>query len=116
MTDLDTQSEEIRGARGKRESGGASAHVEDRRVSQAIAWLFGALGTGLVGALLWVASSITSLNNTATRLVTQNETIIKRLDQSDLRDDRQDVDIRDLERGVSRLDGRNMRGGPHVTR
>lgn len=89
---------------------GGSVVIHDP-LSKAIVWLCGALGTGFIGTLMWVGSSINELNTTVSRLVTQNEAVFQRLDRNDVRDERQDIDIRDLERGQATLEGKILRGG-----
>jgi hypothetical protein len=95
---------------------GATVVMHDPRVSKAIVWLCGILGTGFISSLVWVGSSINELNTTVSRLVTQNESVFQRLDRNEMKDERQDIDIRDIEREVSELNGKQLRGGPYATR
>jgi hypothetical protein len=70
------------------------------------------LGVVAVGVVGWVAVSINELNVNVARLVT-------RLDSKEFRDDTQDTRIsraedriENLNRNVSTLEGRNLRGEP----
>ncbi len=87
--------------------------VRDTRVTTAIAWCGGIFATAMVLIGSWIATSITSLNTNVTRLVVLTEGLTSRQDKSDTRDDRQDDKIIDLQRDVSTINGKNLRGGPH---
>jgi hypothetical protein len=52
---------------------GASVTVSDPRVSAVQAWIFGLVGTGVVGAALWGAQSLSELNLTVTSAVARQE-------------------------------------------
>ena len=90
MTDIDEQSEEIRG-RGLRQSGGGSISSRDPRVSRLIAWGMGIFGFALVGIGSWIATTLMSLRDSVTTIVAQNAAVIYRLDKNDGRDDTQDA-------------------------
>jgi hypothetical protein len=82
----------------------------DPRISKAINWILGGIGTGIIAIGVWIASSITDLNNTVTRLVTQNESVFARLDVNERVDIRQDVQLGELTRDVAVIEGRVLRG------
>jgi hypothetical protein len=112
MTDHDEQAEEVRGKHGRRSS--ASISSLDPRVSRGISIFMGSLGIVAVAVVGWVAMSINELNVNVGKLVT-------RLDSKEFRDDTQDTRIsraedriEDLNRDVSTLEGRNLRGGPNA--
>lgn len=66
----------------------------------------------VVGIGAWIANSIGNLNATVTRLVTQNEAIINRLNTNDSLNDRQDTRLLNVEQKVYTLEGKAMRGVP----
>lgn len=57
-------------------SGGASVTLQDPRVSTMTRWLAGLFGSLALAVMLWVANSINRLNETMSRVVTQNEAIM----------------------------------------
>lgn len=57
-------------------SGGASVTVQDPRVSSMTRWVATLLGGAALAVMLWVAQSINRLNETMSRVVTQNEAIL----------------------------------------
>lgn len=116
MTDLDEQSEEIRRGRGDHSSG-ASVSVRDSRMSGLVSIGLAVTPIAVVGIGAWIANSISTLNATVTRLVVQNEAIMRRLDEGDRRDDRQDTHIEatdarvsQTERDIASMGGPNYRG------
>lgn len=65
----------------RRKTDGATVVVQhDPRVSSIQTWLFGVVGLGLIGGIVWVGTNISGLRETVVRLVTQNEFILGRLD------------------------------------
>lgn len=88
--------------------------VQDSRVSRGLAWAAGVIGSLLVIALTFCANNLWQLNLTMRDVLAENKAFLSRMDRVDRRDDRQDVDIRDLQRNVATIEGRNLRGGPHV--
>jgi hypothetical protein len=64
----------------RRKSDGASVVMHDPRVSSIQNWLFGVIGAGIIGGIIWVGTNISGLRETVVRLVTQNEFILGRLD------------------------------------
>ncbi len=117
MTDIDEQSEALLTSKGRRESGGASLSIRDSRMSALVGIGLAVTPIAVVGIGAWIANSIGNLNTTVTRLVVQNEAIIKRLDQNDAHDARQDnrMDFQDerlnqTEKDIVSLGGPNYRG------
>jgi len=116
VTDLDDQSEELRSGKGRR-SGGGSISIRDSRMSALVGIGLAITPIAVVGIGAWIANSIGNLNTTVTRLVVQNEAIIKRLDQNDAHDERQDVRMDSQEDRINQsradiaaLGGPNYRG------
>lgn len=73
------------------EGGGASVTIQDPRVSILTRWLMTLLGGLALAVMIWVAASINRLNETMSRVVTQNEAIMHTLGDHGDR-------IKDLER------------------
>jgi hypothetical protein len=116
MSELDDQNEDVRSGKG-RKSGGASVSIRDSRMSALVGIGLAITPIAVVGIGAWIANSIGNLNNTVTRLVVQNEAIIRRQDQNDAHDDRQDarMDAADERtnqnsRDIAALGGPNYRG------
>jgi hypothetical protein len=57
-------------------SGGASVTVQDPRVSSMTRWVATLMGGIALLVMAWVATSINRLNETMSRVVTQNEAIM----------------------------------------
>jgi hypothetical protein len=57
-------------------SGGASVTVQDPRVSSMTRWIATVMGGVALLVMGWVANSINRLNETMSRVVTQNEAIM----------------------------------------
>lgn len=98
-------------------TGGARIEMRDSRMSALAGIGLAITPIAVVAIGAWIANSISNLNTTVTRLVVQQEVILKRLDQNDSRDDRQDVrnDQQDdkltrLRGDVVSLGGANYRG------
>jgi hypothetical protein len=72
----------------------------------------GVFGIALVGVGSWIATTLMSLRDSVTTIVSQNAAVIYRLDRNEQRDDGQDARLNQLDRDVSTLEGRNFRGGP----
>lgn len=104
MSDLDDQAEDVRTGRG-RQSGGASNDMQDARVSRGITWVLGIIGSLLVVALCFCANNLWQLNLTMRDVLTQNKTTVAQLSDHELR-------LRQVERSISTIEGRNLRGGP----
>ncbi len=85
--------------------------IQDGRVSKGLAWIAGVIGSLLVIALTFCANNLWQLNLTMRDVISENKAFLARLDRADQRDDRQDIDIRDLQRNVATIEGRNLRGG-----
>jgi hypothetical protein len=104
--DQDSQAEEVRG-KGKREDGGGRIHMSDGRVTSALHWFWGALGT----------LGVTLLGIAANNLYNLNVTVARGLDADATRDARiqdHEVRLRQVERDVNTLEGRNLRGEPKL--
>lgn len=117
MTDIDEQSAELRGARGKQESGGGSINYRDSRVSKFINWLWGSLGLGAISAILYVGSQLGGLRDAVadTNLQValsrqQTAAILEELKDHEIRLRSTEGDMRDVK---TRL-GMNLRSGPEI--
>lgn len=82
---------------------GASIRMEDKRVSQALNWLYGVFGTAFIGLGLWIGTSINELNLNMAR-------VLVKMDQQKSTDDGQDSDISALKADVRELQGKTFRG------
>lgn len=116
MTDIDDQSDEVRAGRGSKR-GGASISLRDSRMSALVGIGLAITPVAVVGIGAWIANSIGTLNTTVTRLIVQQEVILKRLDQNDTHDDRQDIHLQttddrvnQVEKDIVSLGGPNYRG------
>ena len=103
--------------RHSRSRGGAAIEVRDSRVSALVGVGLAVTPIAVVGIGAWIARSIADLNVTVARLVTQNEAVIKRLDQNDAHDERQDLRmdnqddrINQNSRDIASMGGPNYRG------
>ncbi len=72
-------------------SRGASVNVSDPRVSAVQAWILGLVGSGVVGAAIWGAKSLSELSTTVT-------IAISRQDQQGRVQDDHESRLRSLER------------------
>lgn len=106
MTSLDEQSEELRGGRGRRESGGASQRIGyDPRVSKGWNWVVGVIGSLLVLVLGFCANNLWQLNLTMRDVLSENRTTVAQLSDHELR-------LRAVERSILTYEGRTLRGPP----
>jgi hypothetical protein len=71
--------------------GGASVTVQDPRVNTITRWVATLMGSIAVLVMVWVAASINRLNETMSRVVTQNESVMRTIIDHSER-------LRDLER------------------
>jgi len=62
-------------------AGGASITVQDPRVNNLTRWIATLMGSIALLVMVWVASSINKLNETMSRVVTQNEFVLHTLEQ-----------------------------------
>jgi hypothetical protein len=119
MTDIDEQSEEIRG-RGLRQSGGGSISSHDPRFSHARDWAMGILAVLIGAAIIWFGSTLVSIKESLATLAAtssaQTAAIVAQLNKNDSRDDAQDARVNGIDGRVYTLEGRNLRGGPEVRR
>jgi hypothetical protein len=77
-------------------AGGASITVQDPRVSSLTRWTMTVLGGLALAVMVWVAQSINRLNETMSRVVTQNEAILSV--QSDHSDRLKELERRNVTR------------------
>lgn len=63
------------------EKRGGQITLQDPRVTSFQAWVWAALGAGIIILGGWLVNSINKLNTTMERVVTSNEYIMKSLDQ-----------------------------------
>lgn len=102
MTDLDEQSAELRGARGKHD-GGATQTIGDSRLSKIIDWILPILATLAVAAILYFANKVGQLGDA---LVTTNTQIAVMIEQNRMIQD----GFKDHENRIRTLEGRTFRG------
>lgn len=107
MTDLDEANEEVRGGKGRREDGGASIVYRDPRVSKALGWFWGVVGAGIAGGSWIAASNLYQLNISVNRMTDNNAVVAAQLQDHEAR-------LRQAERDLNTIQGRNLRGGPEV--
>lgn len=67
------------------EKHGGNVTIQDPRVSQVQAWIFGIVGASIVGMGIWMINSINTLNKTMERVVTTNEYTVQRIYDHDRR-------------------------------
>lgn len=120
MTNLDEQSEEIRGARGKRQSGGAE--ISHTRSSLA-PFVMNVLQGLVVIALAFVSNNLYQINLTlAADAVSKQEMSTKianavaRIEKNEDRDDKQEDHINYVDRRLYQLEGKNSRGAQESSR
>lgn len=106
MTDIDDQSEEVRG-RGKRSSGGAQMAVRDPRVTHLIDWAQPIVTGGVLAGILYFANQVGELRDA---VVDTNKQLALTLQQNT----RLTEDVRDHEGRIRTLEGRNLRGEPEA--
>ncbi len=93
---------------------GASMNVNDPRLNRLIGW-GGSIAALLVGSgVIWVGSQLVGIKESlASMAATQREqtaAVVAQLNKNDVRDDIQDGRLNQLDREVSTLNGRNLRG------
>jgi hypothetical protein len=86
-------------------SEGAQISIRDSRVSKALGWFWGLVGTGIVGSILLAANNLYQLNVTVARGIDSNIIRDARLDDHESR-------LRQMERDVSVIEGKVFRGIP----
>lgn len=116
MSELDDQSEEVRGGKRGNTTGGGSISVTDSRVTRGINWAMGLLGTAAVLVGAWIGSTLVGLRESVAVIVSQNAALIQRLDKNEIRDDAQEQRINNIDGRVYSLEGRALRGGPGEAR
>jgi hypothetical protein len=97
MNDSDEDASEEAGGRGAR------IHMQDRRLSKALAWLWGILGSALVGSVLLAANNLYQLNVTVAQMASSNAMAAAQIADHETR-------LRQMERDVSTLEGKVFRG------
>jgi ubiquinone biosynthesis protein UbiJ len=112
VSDIDDQSEEVRGKHGRTSS--ASISSLDPRVSRGLSIFMGCLGVVAVAVGAWVGTSINQLNVSVGRLAERIEAKESRDVTQDTRISRAEDRIENLNRDVATLEGRNLRGGPNA--
>lgn len=96
--------------KGANSSAGGSIQMRDSRMSVLVGIGLAVTPVAVVGIGAWIANSIANLNTTVTRLVTQNEAVIARLNAADIVNDKQDGRLLNVEQKVYSIEGRVMRG------
>ena|SRR5688572_24461391 len=95
----DEQSEEARGA-GRT---GARLDLRDSRVSRALGWFWGIVGSGIAGAILLASHNLYQLNLTVARGIDSDATRDERVNDHEIR-------LRQVERDVRTIEGKVFRG------
>lgn len=95
---LDEQAQEVRGR-----GGGAHMAVHDTRVSRALGWFWGLVGTFIAGSILLAANNLYQLNLTVARGMDADAARDARIEDHETR-------LRQVERDVNTWSGRNLRG------
>jgi hypothetical protein len=104
MTPID----EMSGASGSHGgSHGGSVRMYDPRVSRARDWILGVIGSLLVIVLGFCGKNLWDLNLTMRDVLKDGQTTVATLTDHELR-------LRQVERDVNTLAGKNLRGGPDV--
>ncbi len=109
MSDLDEQAEEVRG-RGRREDGGASIVYRDPRVSKALGWVYGVLGTAFVSGTWLAANNLYQLNLTVAADAIWKQEMARQVAEVRALNERQEEHINAVDRRVYTLEGKNLRG------
>ncbi len=109
MTDLDEQSEEIRG-RGKRQSGGATQSIQDPRVTTIGTFVMNVLQGLVVLALAFVANNLNSINLTLAADAVSKQEMARQLAEVRAKNEQQEEHINYVDRRVYTLEGRSLRG------
>lgn len=107
MTDENTShlvEEQIDRQRRGMGTGGAVMELRDARLSRALAWFWGLVGTGIIGSVLLAANNLYQLNLTVSRGIDADANRDLRLNDHEDR-------LRQVERDVNTWAGRNLRGG-----
>lgn len=102
MSDLDEQSEEVRG-RGRRASGGASIVVKDPRVTSLLDWAQPIVTGAVLAGIIYFANQVGSLRDA---VIDTNKQMALALQQNT----RLTEDVRDHEGRIRVLEGHNLRG------
>lgn len=119
---IDTQSEEIRGARGKREDGGASyARGQSGYDARPAGWFWNIAASFVVISLAFVANNLYQINLTLAADAVGKQDIARRMaelaaaqDRNLVRDSQQEEHINAMDRRlvvVEQVTGVNSRGG-----
>jgi hypothetical protein len=87
-------------------STGARITMVDPRVTGAQTWILATIGLTLIGVGTWGIRSISELNQTMTRVVTQNEYRDKQIARIEKIDDDQDDRAGRVERHIESVDAR----------
>lgn len=103
MSDIDDQSEQVRG-KGRGSDGGAKMTVRDGRVSVALEWLQPIVTGGVLAGIIYFANQVGSLKDA---VIDNNKQIALVLQQNS----RTIEDVRDHEVRIRSLEGRTVRGG-----
>lgn len=92
-------------------AGGARMEIKDPRVSSFIGWGAGLLGIAVIAIGTWVASSINELTIAVAKGTERLEFIAQQQSANEIRIDRHDARLNQLERDVSAIGGTAYRGG-----
>ncbi len=102
---------QLRRQRAHGDKGGATINQLDPRVSKAINWLWAALGSGVIGSVIYVGSQLGSLRDAVAD--TNLQVALSRQQTTAILEELQDHEsrIRQNERELNTIQGRNLRGG-----
>lgn len=99
---MERERRKLFGGRGD-QSGGARNSYKDGRVSKALGWFWGIVGTGIAGAFLLAANNLYQLNVTVARAADNAIVVNQTLADHEVR-------LRNMEREVNTIEGRVFRG------
>lgn len=86
-------------------SDGARIDMSDPRVSRVLAWVWTAIGTGVIGATLLAANNLYQLNLTVSNMASNNAIVAAQIKDHEER-------LRKVERDIGAIEGKVFRGVP----